>query len=82
MDSNNYSGMWEEDFSNHFTIEPSVKSKCHMVAILQIKLSYQKHKTLPKNYNNIFANQQTIKNFEIKVKKIWWKKDTDLIEPE
>jgi hypothetical protein len=41
-----------------------------MVAILQIKLSYQKHKTLPKNYNNIFANQQTIKNFEIKVKKI------------
>jgi hypothetical protein len=37
---------------------------------------------LPKNYNNIFANQQTIKNFEIKVKKIWWKKDTDLIEPE
>jgi hypothetical protein len=40
-----------------------------MVAILQIKLSYQKHKTLPKNYNNIFSNQQTIKNFEIKVTK-------------
>ena len=75
MDSNNYSG--KKIFK---TISPSVKSKFHMVAILQIKLSYQKHKTLPKNYNNIFSNQQTIKNFEIKVTKIWWKKDTDLIE--